>query len=308
LPENTPREKGTREPADETVLAEVLKKVRRIEIFTRRLVNDVFSGEYHSVFKGQGMEFDEVREYQPGDDVRSIDWNVTARMGAPYVKRFVEERELVVIFLLDVSASGRFGSGEKTKLDMAAEICALLSFSAVKNNDKIGAVIFSDDVEEYIPPDKGRKHALHVIRKILFYRPRGRKTNIAQALSYLLRVMKRRAIVFLVSDFLSPDFSREIALAAKKFDVVALKIRDPREEALAGGGLVRVWDQEAGMERLIDISGVRAKKRFTGAIREKDDLLKELFNRCGVDSIDIDTHLDYIRPLEMFFRARAKRR
>jgi uncharacterized protein (DUF58 family) len=293
---------------DESVLTEVLKKVRRIEIFTRRLVNDVFSGEYHSVFKGQGMEFDEVREYQPGDDVRAIDWNVTARMGAPFVKRFVEERELVVIFLLDVSASGRFGSGEKTKLDTAAEICALLSFSAVKNNDKIGAVIFSDDVEEYIPPDKGRKHALHVIRKVLFYQPEGRRTNIAQALSYLLRVMKRRAIVFLVSDFLAPDFSREIALAARKFDLVALKIRDPREEQLAGAGMMRVWDQENGTERLIDVTSARARERFTRLIRDKDEALKALFNRCGVDSIEIDTHKDYIRPLEMFFRARAKRR
>jgi len=302
------KERTSLEPADEAVLSEVLKKVRRIEIITKRLVNDVFSGEYHSVFKGQGMEFEEVREYQPGDDVRSIDWNVTARMGAPFIKRFVEERELVVIFLLDVSASGRFGSGEKTKLDTAAEICALLSFSAVQNNDKIGAVIFSDDVEEYIPPDKGRKHALHVIRKVLFYRPQGRRTDIAQALSYLLRVMKRRAIVFVVSDFLAPDFSREIGLAARKYDVVALRIRDPREEQLSGAGLLRVWDQENGTERLIDLSSARARERFARVIRERDESLKTLFNRCGVDMIDIDTHADYIRPLEMFFRARAKRR
>ncbi len=308
MPDNIRRDNTLREQVDETVLTEVLKKVRRIEIFTKRLVNDVFSGEYHSVFKGQGMEFDEVREYQPGDDVRAIDWNVTARMGAPFVKRFVEERELLVIFLLDVSASGRFGSGEKTKLDTAAEICALLSFSAVQNNDKIGAVIFSDEVEEYIPPDKGRKHALHVIRKILFYRPQGRRTDIAQALSYLLRVMKRRAIVFFVSDFLSPDFSREIGLAARKFDVVAVKIRDPREEKLAGAGLVRVWDQESGTERVIDVSSARARERFTRVIRERDEELKALFNRCGVDAIDIDTHADYIRPLEVFFRGRAKRR
>ncbi|NIM19229.1 MAG: DUF58 domain-containing protein [Candidatus Latescibacteria bacterium] len=307
---NTKTRQTSREEsyASERDLTEVLKKIRRIEIFTRRLVNDVFSGEYHSVFKGQGMEFDEVREYQPGDDVRSIDWNVTARMGTPYVKRFIEERELVVIFLLDVSASGRFGSGEKTKLDTAAEICAVLAFSAIQNNDKVGAVIFSDDVEEYIPPDKGRRHALHVIRKILFYQPKGRGTDIATSLSYLLRVMKRRAVVFLLSDFLSPDFSQELALAAKKFDLVALKIRDPREEIFSSARMVRLWDQERGVEHVIDLTGRNAVNRFRNKIRERDTALTNLFNRCGVDVIDIDTHSDYIQPLELFFRARAKRR
>ena len=306
---NTSRNQITARPAgDEQDLAEVLKKIRRIEIFTRRLVNDVFSGEYHSVFKGQGMEFDEVREYQPGDDVRSIDWNVTARMGSPFVKRFMEERELVVIFLLDVSASGRFGTGEKTKLDTAAEICALLSFSAIQNHDKVGAVMFSDEIEEYIPPDKGRRHALHVIRKLLFYQARRQGTDIGQALSYLLRVMKRRAIVFLLSDFLSPDFSRELALAARKFDLVALKIRDPREESIGRAGLVRLWDQERGGEVWIDCSNRRAAERYAARIQERDEALKGLLNRCGVDSVDIDTHADYIRPLEKFFRSRSKRR
>ncbi|MCK5408580.1 MAG: DUF58 domain-containing protein, partial [Candidatus Krumholzibacteria bacterium] len=234
-------------------LSEVLKKIRRIEIRTRRLVNDVFSGEYHSVFKGQGMEFDEVREYQPGDDIRSIDWNVTARMGTPYVKRFMEERELVVMFLLDVSASGRFGSGQNTKLDTAAEICALLAFSAIQNNDKVGAVVFSDDVEKYIPPDKGRSHALHVVRELLFYEPVGRGTDIGEALSFLLRVLKRRAIVFVLSDFMSPDFSKPMGMAARKFDLVALNIRDAREERLVGSGLIRMWDQERGVQRVFDL-------------------------------------------------------
>jgi uncharacterized protein (DUF58 family) len=298
----------TRPAEDEQDLTEVLKKIRRIEIFTRRLVNDVFSGEYHSVFKGQGMEFDEVREYQPGDDVRSIDWNVTARMGSPYIKRFMEERELVVIFLLDVSASGRFGSGDKTKLDTAAEICALLAFSAIHNNDKVGAVMFSDQIEEYLPPDKGRKHALHVIRKLLFYQARRQRTDIAQALSYLQRVMKRKAIVFLLSDFIGPDFSQELALAARKFDLVALKIRDPREEIIDRARLVRLWDQETGREMLIDCSNRRAVERFAAGIKRRDEQLKELFNRCGLDSVDIDTHSDYIRPLEKFFRARSRRR
>ena len=211
-------------------------------------------------------------------------------------------------FVLDVSASGRFGSGEKTKLDTAAEICALLSFSAIQNNDKVGAVMFSDEVEEYIPPDKGRRHVLHVIRKLLFHQARRQRTDIGQALSYLLRVMKRRAIVFLLSDFIAPDFSRELALAARKFDLVALKIRDPREEMIGWARLVRLWDQELGEEVLIDCSNRRAAERFARRLKQKDKELSELFNRCGVDSVDIDTHADYIRPLEKFFRARSKRR
>jgi len=288
-------------------LNEVLKKIRRIEIRTRRLVNDVFSGEYHSVFKGQGMEFDEVREYQPGDDIRSIDWNVTARMGTPYVKRYMEERELVVMFLLDVSASGRFGSGQSTKLDTAAEICALLAFSAIQNNDKVGAVVFSDEVEKYIPPDKGRTHALHVIRELLFYRPKGRGTDIGEALSFLLRVLKRRAIVFVLSDFMSPDFYRPMGLAARKFDLVALNVKDTREEELIGSGMIRVWDQERGVERLVDLGGRRERERFAAFARRRDDELKAVFNRYGVDRVDIDTQADYVKPLSLFFRARAKR-
>lgn len=288
-------------------LTDILKKIRQIEIRTRRLVNDVFSGEYHSVFKGQGMEFDEVREYQPGDDIRSIDWNVTARMGTPFVKRFMEERELVVIFLLDVSASGRFGSGENTKLDTAAEICALLAFSAIQNNDKVGAVVFSDHVEKYIPPDKGRTHALHVVRELLFFEPEGRGTDIGEALSFLLRVLKRRAIVFVLSDFISPDFSRSMGLAAKKFDLVALNIKDAREQRLAGTGLMRLWDQEGGVERLIDAGSRTARERFAEHVGHRDRELRTVFNRYGVDCVDIDTQMDYVKPLSLFFRARAKR-
>jgi uncharacterized protein (DUF58 family) len=289
-------------------LTEVLKKVRRIEISTRRLVNDVFSGEYHSVFKGQGMEFDEVREYQPGDDIRAIDWNVTARMGAPYIKRFMEERELVVMFLLDVSASGRFGSTDKTKIDTAAEICALLAFSAIQNNDKVGAVVFTDEVEEYIPADKGRKHALHVIRELLFYDPRGRGTDIGRALEFLQRVLKRKAIVFVLSDFMSPDFYRPLAMASRRFDVVALRIQDQRERELDGSGMLRVWDQETGGERVIDLSGAGARARFERHVREHDERLESQFRRSGVDVVDIDTGSDYILPLTRFFKARAKRR
>jgi uncharacterized protein (DUF58 family) len=289
-------------------LTEVLKKIRRIEIRTKRLVNDVFSGEYHSVFKGQGMEFDEVREYQPGDDIRNIDWNVTARMGAPYVKRFMEERELVVMFLLDVSASGRFGSGQNTKLDTAAEICALLAFSAIQNNDKVGAVVFSDHVEKFIPPDKGRSHALHVVRELLFFQPEGKGTNIGEALSFLQRVLKRRAIVFVLSDFMSPDFSQPLALAARKFDLVALHVRDEREETLTESGMIRLWDQEREVERLIDLGARGARERFGAFVAERDEQLTKLFNRYGVDRVDIDTQKDYVLPLSLFFRSRAKRR
>jgi uncharacterized protein (DUF58 family) len=292
---------------DERDLTELFKRIRRIEIFTKRMVNDLFSGEYHSVFKGQGMEFDEVREYQPGDDVRTIDWNVTARMGMPYIKRFVEERELVVFFLLDVSASGRFGTESKTKIDTAAEICALLAFSAIQNNDKVGALIFSDEVEEYIPPDKGRRHVLHVIRNVLFHRPKGKGTNIASALDYLLRVMKRRAIVFVLSDFVSGDFTKQLSAAASRFDVVAIKITDEREEDLGDFRLVRLWDQETGDERVVDLGAKKTRERFARLAKQEDERLKAIFKRYGVDSIDIDTTEDYVKPLSMFFRARARR-
>ncbi len=295
-------------PADARSLVEVLKKVRRIEITTRRMVNDVFSGEYHSVFKGQGMEFDEVREYQPGDDIRAIDWNVTARMGAPYIKRFMEERELVVTFLLDVSASGRFGSAGKTKLDTAAEICAVLAFSAIQNHDKVGAIVFSDEVEKYIPPEKGRKHVLHLVREVLFYQPRRNRTNVATALEYLLRVSKRRGIVFIVSDFLSPDFARPLAMAAKKHDVVAIWLSDPREEELPGSGLMRVWDQEARIERVIDVGSRGARERFRSYVTRRNEETTAVFRRHGIDCVRIDTGQDYIVPLSVFFKSRAKRR
>ncbi|HEX5131014.1 MAG TPA: DUF58 domain-containing protein [Candidatus Krumholzibacteria bacterium] len=289
-------------------VAEVLKRVRRVEITTRRMVNDVFSGEYHSVFKGQGMEFDEVREYQPGDDIRTIDWNVTARMGTPYIKRFMEERELVVMFLLDVSASGRFGSADQTKIDTAAEICAVLSFSAIQNNDKVGAVVFTDEIEEFIPPDKGRRHVLHLIREVLFYQPRGHRTDLAAALEYLMRVSKRRAIVFVVSDFLSADFSRPLAMAARKHDVVAVWLTDPREEQLAAGGLIRMWDQETQVERVIDASSARARERFAQHARKREESLQSLFRRNGVDCVRVEAGQDYIVPLSRFFKSRAKRR
>jgi uncharacterized protein (DUF58 family) len=294
--------------SEERDLLGVLRRVRAIEIVTRRLVNDVFSGEYHSVFKGRGIEFDEVREYQPGDDVRSIDWNVTARMGRPFIKRFVEERELVVVFLLDVSASGLFGSQSKTKIETAVEICALLAFSAIQNNDKVGAIIFSEDVEEYIPPDRGKRHALHVIRNTLFHTPKGRGTDVAGALEYLLRVIKRRAVVFVLSDFLANDFSSPLAVAANKHDLVAVRITDRRERVPGAGGLVRLWDQERGVETLVDLSNGRALERYHRLLATRDAELERIFKRHNVDWIDIDTEMDYVKPLSLFFRARAKRR
>jgi len=297
-----------RTEGQERTVAEVLKRVRRIEITTRRLVNDVFSGEYHSVFKGQGMEFDKVREYQPGDEIRSIDWNVTARMGAPYVKSFMEERELVVMFLLDVSASGRFGSVDKTKIDTAAEICAVLAFSAIQNHDKVGAIVFSDDVEKFIQPDKGRRHVLRLVREVLFHEPRGHRTDVAKALDYLLRVSKRRAIVFVVSDFLSPDFSRPLAMAARKHDVIAVWLTDPREERIENAGLVRVWDQETQIERVIDTGSRGARDRFAQAVERRRAEMNGLMRRNGVDCVRVEAGQDYIVPLSVFFRARARRR
>ncbi len=305
----TPTSSAPRSPrSEERTVADVLKRVRRVEITTRRLVNDVFSGEYHSVFKGQGMEFDKVREYQPGDEIRSIDWNVTARMGVPYVKSFMEERELVVMFLLDVSASGRFGSVDKTKIDTAAEICAVLAFSAIQNHDKVGAIVFSDDVEKYIAPDKGRRHVLRVVRDVLFHEPSGHRTDVAQALDYLLRVSKRRAIVFVVSDFLSPDFSRPLAMAARKHDVVAVWLTDPREERLDDAGMIRVWDQETQVERVIDTGSKRSRERFAQAVERRRAEMTSLMRRNGVDCVRVEAGQDYIVPLSLFFRARQRRR
>jgi uncharacterized protein (DUF58 family) len=296
------------ERTDERDLSGVLRRVRRIEIVTRRLVNDLFSGEYHSVFKGRGIEFDEVREYQPGDDIRAIDWNVTARMGRPYIKRFMEERELIVVLLIDVSASGLFGSGSKTKIDTAAEISALLAFSAIQNNDKVGAIIFSENVEQYIPPDKGKRHALHVVRSALYHEPKGKGTNIAEALEYLSRVIKRRAVVFLLSDFVAPDFTRALSVAANKHDLVAIRIKDRRESELGRGGLVRLWDQERGVETVVDLGDGRRLEKFKRLFAKRDEELETVFKKHNVDWVDIENEADYVRPLSLFFRARAKRR
>ena len=286
---------------------EILKKVKRIEIQTRGLVNDVFSGEYHSVFKGRGMEFAEVREYQIGDDVRTIDWNVTARMGRPYVKVFDEERELTVMLLVDVSSSGEFGTVSQMKGEIAAEICALLAFSAIKNNDKVGLIIFSDAVEKYVAPKKGKFHVLRVVREILYHQPRGHQTNIAEALEFLSRVTTRRAVVFLVSDFISSGYEKALQIANKRHDLVAITITDPREVELPDVGFIELEDAETGETFLLDTSSVDVRQEFASKTQSIISEREKLFRSMNVDTIDIRTDQSYIEPLIRFFRMRAKR-
>lgn len=292
----------------ETVIPkEILKKVKRIEIQTRGLVNDVFSGEYHSVFKGRGMEFSEVREYQMGDDIRTIDWNVTARAGHPFVKVFEEERELTVVLLVDVSSSGEFGTHAQMKGEIAAEICALLAFSAIKNNDKVGLVIFSDDVEQFVAPKKGKAHVLRVVREILYHKPKGKQTNISAALEFLSRVTKRRSVVFLVSDFISSGYEKALQIANKRHDIVAITVTDPREIELPNVGFIELEDAETGETFLVDTSDIDVRDDFVSRTNESIETRDKLFRNLNVDHIDIKTNESYIEPLIRFFRMRAKR-
>ena len=286
---------------------ELAKKIRFIEIYTNKAVNDVLAGEYHSVFKGRGMEFDEVREYTPGDEIRTIDWNVTARTGQPYVKRYVEERELTVLFVVDLSASGSFGSREKRKNEVAAELCALLSFSAVKNNDKVGLIVFTDVIELYIPPAKGVSHVLRLIRELLNFRPRRRRTDIAQALDYLGRITHRRAVVFLVSDFLAEGYEKPLRIVARRHDLIAVSLNDPREQSLPPIGLIELEDAETGETIVVDAGNAEVRRRWKALAREREDRLAELFRASGVDAIPIVTGRDYVRDLTAFFRRREKR-
>jgi|SRR3990172_9129772 len=286
---------------------EILKKVRRIEIQTRGLVNDVFSGEYHSVFKGRGMDFAEVREYQIGDDIRTIDWNVTARMGHPFVKIYEEERELTVMLVVDVSSSGEFGTVAQMKGEIAAEICALLAFSAIKNNDKVGLVVFSDDVEKYVIPKKGKSHVLRVVREILFHEPKGRTTNISVALEFLSKVTRRRAVVFLVSDFISSGYEKAMQIANKRHDIVAITVTDPREVQLPNVGFIELEDAETGETFLLDTSSADLREEFSTKTKAAQNERSRLFRSMNVDHIDIMTNESYIEPLIRFFRMRAKR-
>lgn len=286
---------------------EILKKVRRIEISTRGLVNDVFSGEYHSVFKGRGMEFSEVREYQIGDDIRTIDWNVTARYGHPFVKIFEEERELTVMLMVDASSSGEFGTFEQMKGEIAIEICALLAFSAIKNNDKVGLIIFTDKVEKFIAPRKGKSHVLRVLRELLYFKPEDKKTNIGMALEYLSRVIRRRSVVFLVSDFMSKDYDQAMRIANKRHDMVAIHMVDPRELELPDIGYIEFEDAETGEEILLDTSDRQVRQLFASETSDSMTQREKLFKSMNVDSIDIRTDQSYIEPLIKFFRIRAKR-
>jgi len=286
---------------------EILKKVKRLEIQTRGLVNDVFSGEYHSVFKGRGMEFAEVREYQIGDDVRTIDWNVSARAGRPFVKVFEEERELTVMLVVDVSSSGDFGTIKRMKGEVAIEICALLAFSAIKNNDKVGLIIFTDRIEKFIPPKKGKTHVLRVLRELLYFRPEGRGTDIALALEYMSRVINRRAVVFLVSDFQSEDYRSAMQIANRRHDLVAITVTDRREQELPDVGLVELQDAETGETLLFDTSDLEVRKTFSQETSTLKASRDKMLRSMNVDSIDVGTDGTHIEPLIHFFKMRAKR-
>jgi len=286
---------------------EILKKVKRIEITTRGMVNDVFSGEYHSVFKGRGMEFSEVREYQIGDDIRTIDWNVTARMGHPYVKVFEEERELTVMLLVDVSSSGNFGTFERMKGEIAIEICALLAFSAIKNNDKVGLIIFTDTIEKFIPPKKGKSHVLRVLRELLYHKPQGTQTNISNALEYLNRVTRRKSVVFLVSDFINTGYEKALQIANKRHDTVAITVTDPRELEFPDVGFIELEDAETGEVVLVDTSYSEVRNVYQSQSLQDVQRRDKLFQSINVDHINIRTDQSYIEPLIRFFRMRAKR-
>ena len=289
------------------ITKELAKKIRILQITTRKVVNDVLAGEYGSVFKGRGMDFDEVREYMPGDDIRTIDWNVTARTGHPYVKRFKEERELTVIFLVDLSASGAFGSVDKLKNEVAAEFCALLSFSAVKNNDKVGLIVFTDQVEMFIPPKKGTTHVLRVIRELLNFKPRQAKTDIVGALDYLGKVTTKRAVVFLVSDFQAEGFEKPMRVIAKRHDLIAVTVVDPREVSLPDVGLIELEDAETGEIMLVDSGSLSVRKSYERLGREQSQYFRELFASMDVDQIEVMTDRDYVPRLVHFFRTRERR-
>lgn len=286
--------------------SEILKKVRKIEIKTRGLSQNIFAGQYHSAFKGRGMAFSEVREYQFGDDVRDIDWNVTARFHRPYVKVFEEERELTVMLLIDVSGSLDFGTSRQMKRDMATEIAATLAFSAIQNNDKIGVVFFSDRIEKYIPPKKGRKHILYIIREMLDFEPKSKKTDIGMAVEYLSRVMKRRCTAFVLSDFYNrTSFLQPLQIASQKHDVVAIQVYDPLARRLPDVGLMRVSDAETGHEMIIDTSSRKLRTAHTRYWSEREEALKQTFAKSKVDWMSVATNEDYVKPMMMLFAQRG---
>ena len=287
--------------------AEILKKIRALEIKTRGLVETAFAGDYHSVFKGRGMNFDEVREYQLGDEIRAIDWNVTARLGTAYVKKFTEERELTVVLVVDVSASGNFGSASQSKRELAAEVACLLAFSAIRNNDKVGLILFTDRVELFIPPKKGRSHTLRLIREILFFQPEGRGTEPALALDYLNKIVTRRAVVFFVSDFQANDFSKALAVSGRRHDFIAIHVEDEREKVLPNIGIITLEDAETGEQIEINTAERAIRTRFTTLADEKQDELARTLRRNNVDAISLRTGEDYLPALRSFFKQRERR-
>lgn len=286
---------------------EILKKIQRIEIFTNRLVNTVFAGEYESVFKGQGITFDEVREYQVGDEIRTIDWNVTARMGQAYIKKYVEERELVMMLVVDMSASTSFGSIAETKAEIAAEIAALLAFSAIKNNDKVGLVCFTDTVEHFVAPRKGKRHVLRVVRDILRFQPQQPGTNIETALTFVDKVLKPHSVVFLISDFKDTGYEKQLRLSSKQHSLIAITLQDRREMELPDVGLIELEDAESGETMIVDTRSEEARQLYTELNQRTDAERRQIFRASQVDSIDIRTDESYAKPLIRFFRQRAAR-
>lgn len=291
------------------ISTELIKKIRRIEIRTRRLVNDSCAGEYHSVFKGRGMEFDEVRPYQIGDEIRTIDWNVTARTGQPYVKRYVEERELTVMLVVDASASENFGSVNRFKRELAAELTAVLSFAATTNNDKVGLLIFTDQIELFIPPRKGRRHVLRLIRELLAFEPQNRGTDVQMALEKVNQILKRRSIIFLVSDFLAEpeQYRQAMAITNRRHDLIAVDLNDPLEKNIKDVGLVALEDPETGQIAWVDTSNRTWQKAYQGRLAQLENSKTRAFRQASVDRIDISTDEDYTTPLTTFFRDRARR-
>ena len=286
---------------------ELVKKIRYLQIYTSKAVNNILAGEYGSVFKGRGMEFAEVREYQVGDDIRTIDWNVTARTGDPYVKIFTEERELTVMFLVDLSASGSFGSIRQIKNEVAAEICALLAFSAIKNNDKVGLIVFTDQVEMFIPPGKGTTHVLRLIRDLLNFSPAQGQTNIAAGIDYLGRVINKKSVVFLISDFLGEGYENKIRVLGKRHDMIAISITDPREIKMPDVGLIQLEDAETGELVLIDTGSVKFRNEYERLGNMRQVQLRNLFRSMDVDHIEILTGKDYVFDLVKFFKTRERR-
>lgn len=287
---------------------DLLKKVRKIEIKTRGLSNHLFSGEYHSAFKGRGMAFSEVREYQIGDEIRTIDWNVTARFNAPYVKVFEEERELTVMLLMDVSGSENFGTQNQQKQDLATELCAVLAFSAIQNNDKVGVIFFSDKIEKFIPPKKGRSHILMIIRELIAFQPENKGTNVAEALKYFTSVIKKKCTAFVISDFITPEFENELKIANKKHDIIALKLYDKHEEEFPNLGLIPVKDEESGHIMWVNTGDKAVRDAFKWDAVKRNAALQDAFRRSGVDYTTIGTHESYIKPLMTLFKKREGRR